>query len=349
MFATPQKASFTASLPVGSNSMLLAFAPTRSSILHAKVTSPSDFLPGEDLEREFDNLAARLLVPQRFVDIQVEVIVEVEFVGEPIILLSTTVFTDAKTKDETNSLLGRRVQFILNQRRMLAEFEQATGDSRHLFFYQLDRETNKEYLPHIGLPRDEWIARRDKLDQVALALWKRLTIGEDSPLPDDTDIAFISGIFRRAAVPLVNGGDFKPVGEAMLDFGAGWLRRVINPEPGGKGCPLILSEPDSASVFLFAELALAAIARGIDVDFWESIVVDLVRMQCYFVTRHQIEKTSLPVEKMKTPMRWLEHTIRLQLDRKLPDRRKLRAIIQENLAVLTNLGTARPSHNSCLS
>lgn len=112
--------------------------------------------------------------------------------------------------------------------------------------------------------------------------WCRQT---PTPIADRPLLSYTSALYRQCVLAADARPDWDVLGRGMCDFAAGRLRDIIRVQRGDKQVELIVCEPDSIYLFLFAELAFSALEHGIDADMWTALLPWLVRMQPLYTNR----------------------------------------------------------------
>lgn len=171
------------------------------------------------------------------------------------------------------------------------------------YFFELDSQTNSDYIDFVVADRQEAEFRKDAVGDVMRLCWQRiigryrkgvLHVGPDyyQPIPRSSpwpDLAYdpreqlehLSRVFHAASSKL--NDDQSRVRSALEEFAAGKHRLTLKVRDIAED--VLVSEPDSSNVFLFAEFALLCIRAGIDVEKWKYLLPSLVKMQALFVFR----------------------------------------------------------------
>lgn len=216
------------------------------------------------------------------------------------------------------------------------------------FFFSLDRESNPELLRvretigdlgalHVPTRKGHVLRATDFLFRRLRTRFDRLTpsppgtppVPFPTPSSDGSDAASIrecSGLFRAAALTFPSGPgvpvNWTQIGQACSAFAAGELKTSVEIDPSTHETWGV-TEPDSANILMFAELAFAALSltstsepQGIDADMWLPLLPYLVRMQWYYWGRWPA--ASHPFTEYKAPMSGLDPAARLAADRAIP-------------------------------
>jgi len=199
-----------------------------------------------------------------------------------------------------DSLLQKKRHYA--ERTLLAE---TPGPQR--FFFHLDRETDPPTLDVRVALKEMTQDKADERTKLVLEVgqllyarvqrrWAVATAGGDLKLPSGTKEKELirkcsTEIFREAAAGIsITPNEWAGVGTACLAFADGSLRRMVPVDDDLQQPPWPVTEPNSASILMFAELALVAASLGIDDDMWEPLLPDLVKMQGYYWGRWKIAK-----------------------------------------------------------
>jgi hypothetical protein len=327
-------------LPKGYNSVLFLFAPTRSDVTRAKIIIPASWEGHGGADTRFRGIAKLVERPSGENDHETPVKIETYSDGEPLSLLGALPFEKKHNTEFYQKQIDKWYGQIDFKRRVLAEIEQAFDDSRHMFLYELDRNTNLHFLQFVIDPATPQYQERIALvARLGNQLWNRLLgrigIVCKSCEPDINDLIAVSEIFKNAAIKSGLGFTVPSLSGVFLDFAAGWMGKVLSVSANQVLCPYMLNEPDSCSVFLFAEFAIAGEKHGIEKNVWnDRLIPALVHMQRYYLERVLRTHPQLCLDKYESPRSWLNFDDRNKLQAEYPTKTNYPDKIIENLRLV---------------
>jgi len=265
----------------GARGAVITFAPTRSRIIRAQVRGK---LSGPHSIKSYGPLVLNLHLGEP-VSSTDSVEVAVEYEGEPLVGPSAESYSTAQVAVDADSQMP-----VLAVQRYSSEYSQrsalATTPYRR-YFFEIDRKSNALLLPFAPDVTDaERTVMRSAFDSLLRnTLIPRLQArfdGTPSALNGTaSELQEVAKIFLGAAAILMD--DPGEIAAAHRAFAAGALRGVI-PTPDGTGSVPVF-EPDSASLYLFAEVALASIDMGVEALYWEALLPALVEKQEIYLLR----------------------------------------------------------------
>lgn len=292
MLGLETEATWRAKVPAETESVLFVFAPTRSVIDHAEfVDDEAAGVSGvqDVIDHEFETgLGVSAIVPSKFDPRAHDLVVRTRSVGEPLRLAGVIPYDTVADKAQTEREVGSFNEQVYRRREIMAEAERRHGDPKQFLFFYLDGQSDVRMMRFAGLSPEEITRRRKEFEELGASLWTRVQdrhCGRDVTRCN-VPMELASHILRRAVFEAYTY--FPPaevVGRAFGDFGCGWLRRLVNVRLSRPMVPVLCSEPNSANIFLFAELGFAAIENNVDPAFWGGLLPFLVRMQGYYIKR----------------------------------------------------------------
>lgn len=295
----------------------IVFAPTRSNLSQLHVTPPSE-------DPQIDTLVIHLKWPEPL-EAGTEIHLEYEATGEPLRLISAH---ETRLRGEHSWSDEPRFQHEYDQI-AAARHRLAAADPRQAFFFELDRRTNPVLTGFSGeFPtRPALVAHGALRADVSSILEKRLKQRWEKkavePISDPRlleGLIFFSSLVRTCAAPLLSAASTAGFCRAIEAFAAGELRRKIQIQTGANNEEIehfTVSEPDSAFVFLFAEMGIACTELRIDTDLWFPSLTALVKTQLYYLGR--FEPYVLPFNLYGQPTRRLSSDARARIDQDAPD------------------------------
>jgi len=315
---------WTGAAPNSFNVLQLAFAPTRTRVLSHAV-SPK-FPGAEDaLVDMVFLLKLKAAMPK---DVKVQV--DIEYQGDPLQLvgvdwLDLADFIPSDPDQFREILAGRAIL--------------AGGDVRQRFFYDLDRLTHLSFMPYCPELKDpsalnQRIELVNRLGiQLRCRLLNRIRPMSVAPIKS-SDLEEVTRIFYDAARPLASSAPPVALSDAFLQFAAGELAWPIPFSANRKTYYSKVSEPDSAAIFLFAELGLEG--RAVAPLFWSlPRILAMVQMQRYFLGRFSGKYL---LSAYHQPPRKLDRCLRMEIDdeyRRIAEggltEQRIEALIVDNL------------------
>ncbi len=173
----------------------------------------------------------------------------------------------------------------------------------HRFFFELDREFMDAALAYrvtLGeISENERVHRLALVNDVTCLLMNRLSARQTkrqssdlpkAPLHTARHIELCSTYFYDSATKLVSSNGIPPdwhlFGHACSLFAAGEMRSsvVVGTSPSNAD-NWGVTEPDSANILMFAELAFVSLDLGLHSEMWTILLPYLVRMQWYYWSR----------------------------------------------------------------
>lgn len=291
---------WTGIAPGSFNLLQLAFAPTRTRVVGHAV-----FPKFPDVEASLADFVFLLKLNESAPkDVKVQVDIEyqgelLQIVGVDWLTLLDFIPTDPEQFREIHT--GRGIV--------------AGGDVRQRFFYDLDRLTHPKFMsfcPELKVPAalDHRIKLVNRLgDQLRCRMLHRIRPMPVAPIKL-SDLEEVTRIFCDAGRPLASSEPPIVLSDALLQFAAGDLACPIPFSANRTTYYCKVSEPDSAAIFLFAELGLAG--RAVAPEFWSlPMILAMVQMQRYFLDRFSGKHLLTAYHQ---PPRKLDRCVRMQID-----------------------------------
>jgi hypothetical protein len=275
--------SFEVLAPGNANCLVITHGPTRSVLGETVVVDPPpetiDILPA----------SLRLLLrwsqpPQGTVHVQVSYVAEVLgqrhaawFMVPPESFAEGRIYAEFEVLDtDWPEVYSGRAKFREPEQRLM---------------FEIDRRTSPKLLRHAAdIPDADKLFRESTIIPFICELDQRLERRwNNAPIPalrDRAYTAYISAIFDSAIRAVFPRPVYADLGDIFCRFAAGHLRRLVSVDRGlPERVDIVVTEPDSYFVFLFAEFAIAALEHGIDTELWNSLLPWLVKMQRLYVNR----------------------------------------------------------------
>ncbi|MGE3180995.1 MAG: hypothetical protein AB7N71_05140 [Phycisphaerae bacterium] len=328
---TIQKEPFSAEVLIEGRSILLLFAPTRSYFQLEKSVA---FVNKKKVNRAPVQVGAHGVFfefPEEK-DYFGSIVFEIPYLGEQLQLVNVIPIHDgveANSFHIARDLTNDYDKQSYERRLAMAEAEQRyrVPDAGQTFFHLLHYEFgSKEMMQLAGVP-DDVIGKLEKeLPELHRQLHCRVIERINCNYTETRCTAAFSEIKKRFEYIAERTFTLQApdkLGKAMLDFAAGWHRRLIRVTLKD-GCePFAVAEPDSYQIFFFAELAFVigeeAGASDPHQKFWSSLVPYLVKMQAIYTARFDKKPTSL--EEYQSAATWLPRKTRFDLENAINRRR----------------------------